>query len=547
MGGVAIENRFDKKSIGLVNQQLAFHVLDTVLKCGVLEFAVCPSARNAPLISVLVKVSEWNPGLIRIYQWPEERSAAFFALGRSRVSNKPVAVITTSGTAAGELLPAAMEAHYSGVPLLLITADRPRRFRLTGAPQSAEQVGIYGCYTEFAEDLAEEETSQLELWKQVRPAHLNVCFEEPLRIDVGEKSDFFMPKSISKPVSQPVHSDFEYAHSELKHFLKEAKHLFVVVGALAKEDQEPVKRFLLHLKVPVYLEAHSGLREDKELSFLKIKVSTGLFEAASQAGYPIDRVLRIGSVPTFRPWRDLEMRADIQVCSLSHLPFSGLSTGRLIHTSLKYFLENYSFSTQDCLSCYQNWLEADERAYRLLELRFLAEGSSEIALIHFLSKIIPSHSMVYLGNGLPIREWDLAATTESRYFDVYANRGVNGIDGQISTFLGLCQPGRENWAIIGDLTAIYDMAGLWILQQIPHIAVTLVIINNGGGQIFAPMFPEKIFLNSHNLRFKPLAEMWGMEYKCVSKISGSIEKSSKHTLIELIPQMDTLSQVNPSA
>ena len=91
-----------------------------------------------------------------------------------------MAVITTSGSAAAELLPAAMEAHYAGVPLLLITADRPRSFRGTGAPQTAEQVGLFGVYVSFSCDLAHEERFSLKEWDRIRPAHINVCFEEPV-------------------------------------------------------------------------------------------------------------------------------------------------------------------------------------------------------------------------------------------------------------------------------------------------------------------------------------------------------------------------------
>lgn len=513
-----------------MNRELAFHVLETVFKCGVTDFSICPSARNAPLISALVAIAEAHHDKVNLYNWPEERSAAFFCIGKSRATRRPVAVVTTSGTAAGELLPAAMEAHYSGVPLLLITADRPRRYRNTGAPQSAEQVGIYGCYTEFSEDLAEGEISDLYSWKQTAPAHLNICFEEPLRIVADA------PICFSKFKKVPIEIDFMQPQCALKEFFLNANQLFVVVSAILEEDREAVRQFLLKLNAPVYLEAHSGLREDKLLSALKVTQPNKLFEAADQAGYQIDRVLRIGSVPTFRPWRDLEMRTDIQVCSLSHLPFSGLSCGQLIHVPLKPFLESIAEIKRFSLEPAQMWLAQDTEAQQVRYKNYQTNPQTEPAMVHHLSKIIPGDSMVYLGNSLPIREWDLAATTEQRNFAMYANRGANGIDGQISTFLGLCKPERENWAIIGDLTAIYDMAGLWILQQMPDILVRLVIINNSGGQIFKPMFPgEKVFLHSHRFNFKPLAEMWGMEYLRLNEIPGPIHLASKHTLIELVP------------
>lgn len=158
-----------------MNKKLAQHVLEEAKNIGMTEICICPSARNAPLVVGCSKMTNF-----KTYFWPEERSAAFFALGRSKRLERAVGVITTSGSAAGELLPAVMEAHYSGIPLLIITADRPRRFRKTGAPQSAEQVGLFGVYVNYSCDLADEDRFNLRKWDQTKPAHINVCFEEPL-------------------------------------------------------------------------------------------------------------------------------------------------------------------------------------------------------------------------------------------------------------------------------------------------------------------------------------------------------------------------------
>ncbi|NGX43080.1 MAG: 2-succinyl-5-enolpyruvyl-6-hydroxy-3-cyclohexene-1-carboxylate synthase [Chlamydiae bacterium] len=165
-----------------MNSLLARHVLEEVGKTGVSEFCICPGGRNAPFVVALRFLTK-----VKQYHLFEERSAAFFALGRAKALDKPVAVLTTSGTAAAELLPATMEAYYSGVPLLLITADRPRRFRGSGAPQSADQVGLFGKYTIFSEDLAMTEICKIKQWDLSAPAHLNVCFEEG-REERGERS-----------------------------------------------------------------------------------------------------------------------------------------------------------------------------------------------------------------------------------------------------------------------------------------------------------------------------------------------------------------------
>jgi len=143
------------------NIAVAREILDRVRRAGVTDFCVCGGSRNAPLLAVVS-----GP----VYTFIDERSAAFFALGRAKRDGRPVAVITTSGTAAAELLPAAVEAYYSGVPLLLITADRPARYRGTGAPQAIEQIGLFGRYAE----------TDLDRWSRRGPLHVNVEFDEPL-------------------------------------------------------------------------------------------------------------------------------------------------------------------------------------------------------------------------------------------------------------------------------------------------------------------------------------------------------------------------------
>jgi 2-succinyl-5-enolpyruvyl-6-hydroxy-3-cyclohexene-1-carboxylate synthase len=158
-----------------LNRILAQLVVDQLNALRIHDVVLCPGARNIPLVFLIEESKGLNP-----YYWFEERSGAFFALGRSRIEELPTAIVTTSGTAAAELLPAAMEAYYSAVPLLLITADRPRRMRGSGAPQTADQAGLFGIYTKYSYDVEAGDMWDLQDWDQQGPAHLNVCFEEPL-------------------------------------------------------------------------------------------------------------------------------------------------------------------------------------------------------------------------------------------------------------------------------------------------------------------------------------------------------------------------------
>lgn len=152
----------------MTNLQRARRLVEQIRGLGTGDFCACAGSRNSPLLAVLGNPATGQPG--NLFSFVDERSAAFFALGRIKQSGRPAAVVTTSGTAVAELLPAVIEAHYSALPLVLITADRPARYRGSGAPQAIEQVGIFGSYAATA----------IDGWSRARPLHINIEFDEPL-------------------------------------------------------------------------------------------------------------------------------------------------------------------------------------------------------------------------------------------------------------------------------------------------------------------------------------------------------------------------------
>lgn len=508
-----------------MTEPVAAHTLQEAVNLGVREFCICPGARNAPLIALLKL--ETN---LKTYYFYDERSAAFFALGRCQASGKPVAVITTSGTAVSYLLGAAMEAYYTGIPLLLITADRPRRFRNSNAPQSCEQVGLYGKYINTQHDIALDEPCDLSTWDRCSPAHINICLEEPSPKDFPEHSPIEINEDAFALADPPMNYD------DFHLFLKKTHYPFVVVGSLKAQVREAVAQFLLNLNAPVYLEAISGLRQDPKLRHLSITRSSKLWEHAEVAGYKIDGVLRIGGVPTFRLWRDLEERqGEIRVFSVNDVPFSGLSWGPIHCTPLDQFFQEYTPAKQFRLEISSAWREADRTYNQQLHRLFQEEPKAEPSLVHALSKKIQPHALVYLGNSLPIREWDMAATWDERHHKMYATRGLNGIDGQTSVFLGLSSPLTDNWALLGDLTALHDLAGPWILPQLhSDTQVNIAVINNGGGKIFEKMFPQKEIQNCHSVGFQPVAQLWNLHYDCWRSIPDDIS-CKHHRLIEIVP------------
>jgi 2-succinyl-5-enolpyruvyl-6-hydroxy-3-cyclohexene-1-carboxylate synthase len=483
----------------MTNIAEARRVIEQACALGATDFCVCAGSRNAPLLAVLA-----GSGL-RIYSFVDERAAAFFALGRAKLTGRPAAVVTTSGTAVAELLPAAIEAHYSGTPLILITADRPARYRGTGAPQSIEQEEIFGVYArgsvthinvEFDEPLIDEEVFRSAAVSAAGPA----ASSPPTR-----QARNILPSTAAARTRAELAGEDASAPVALR-----ARRPLVILGGLDESHRIAVREFAKKLNAPVYAEPLSGLREDPSLSHLLITAGERMIGRGD-----FDSVIRIGNVPTLRFWRDLdESRHDLPLISFSALPFTGCSRGE-VH-SIEALPSEITPRERD-----EAFFEDDrERAAAITQI-LDDEPDSELAMFRSLSQSIPENTRVYLGNSLPIREWDLAASREPRRFEIAANRGANGIDGQLSTFFGQCDTSRPNVCIVGDLTAIYDSNAPWIVPQLDAgIDWRIVIINNSGGRIFSRVpslrklkasMRERIIENAHDLRFDHWAAMWSIE------------------------------------
>lgn len=488
----------------LTNIDLARSTITSVRSLGVVDFCVCSGSRNSPILAVLAHTTG-----VRLHSFVDERSAAFFAIGVSKRGRAPVCVVTTSGTAVAELLPAAIEAYYSGVPLLLLTADRPARFRGTAAPQCIEQEAIFGPFA----------ARDPHAWDRRSPLHLNVEFEEPL-ID-AEPAGAAEPREAAPP---PPTSWVEPAAIPYERPL-------VLVGALAGEDRSRVRDFLRAFGAAVYAEPLSGLREDEVLAPQLV------WNERMLARGDFDGVVRIGHIPVGRFWRDLEdSLAHLPVVHYDSLPFPGLTRGIVL--SLDQLPTHASRPADPSFLASDR--EMSHRINRLIE----SEPDSEVALVRAISEALSPGSRIYLGNSLPVREWDLAATRRQKEFRMEASRGANGIDGQLSTFFGWCAPGAENVAIIGDLTALYDLNAPWIASSM-DAGFRVIIINNEGGRIFERVpglrkldssIRDGVIVNAHSLRFASWAEMWGFDYSWVQRlVPANAPAPAAREVIEVVP------------
>lgn len=487
-------------------------IIEQVLRAGCGEFVVCGGARNAGLVALL----EAAVGL-QTWKHFEERGAAFFALGRTKDTAQPCAVVTTSGTAVAECLPAVIEAFYTCKPLIILSADRPAEFRGSGAPQVIEQEEIFGNYA----------ARSLEDWDGHGPLHLNVPLEE------GEVShdpwtanvEGFLPKRLSFEVKA------------LLSFLDNGvfRGIIAMVGGLEPEDREDVFYFLKDLGIPVIADVNSGIRE--ALGDLLVP------EQAFRGKLP-GRVLRLGEVPVGRLWRDLEDHAGTEVLSICRNGLPGLARdSQVIHAQVGRVIRG--LGPVDSIGDVRDDFLKARPLFGLVDEKLESLPDSEPGLVNLLSTYATTGESLFIGNSLPIREWNDFGQRETPYARVFANRGANGIDGQLSTWLGATAETPDSWGVFGDLTALYDLAAPAMLPQVEQQGRVLVVINNGGGQIFeklprlAHLTEEQraAIVQPQEVRLQSWAEMWGMDYLKIETREGfdNLEAGEKTLFVELIP------------
>lgn len=514
------------------NIELAEKLIAQLVQQGVRDFTVCAGARNAPLVKVLGALAQAES--IEVRYFFEERSAAFFALGRARRESRPTCVVTTSGTAVAELMPAAVEAYYSSVPLVLVTADRPASYRGTGAPQTIDQINIFGQYA--GSTVIWDASMQGKPWLHSDYAtHVNISFDEPLldapvTVRPEDLNTWMEGSTWRKPdLSQSEGWDKPamYSADALSTLTEKFQRPLIIVSEMTKDGASLAAEILAQLQVPVYYEAASQLRGSK---FPNALLAFDRNYSIDQFRENYDGVIRIGGVPTHRIWRDLDLQLrEVPVLSFSEREFSGLSRSAPVLP-----LKNLESLRKLTHADFAELKSQDEVSHQELIARLDRFPKSEATEFRHLSEAIPEGSLVFLSNSLPIRQWDHFAGDSGKNLDIAVMRGVNGIDGVISHFLGRAERGKENWLILGDLTALYDLAGLALKSAAQSEAVRVVVVNNGGGKIFAPMFEDANFENRHSFSFEGLARTFGWDYYVGIPSSTELQKKT-FALIELLP------------
>lgn len=443
----------------------------------------------------------------------DERSMAFTALGAAKAFGEPVAIITTSGTAVANLLPAVLEAHHSGIPLIVITADRPQEVRGLGANQTTNQVGIFGDAVRLSEDIpAPEGDVDIQSVRQLAeravstamglfplrpgPVHLNICFREPL--------------SSASPDAGDVYTGAEYFEEDkvVPNFavLDGEVNTVVVAGAesgvLALEAAEA-------FGWPVFAEPSSRCRYGAN----SIVAYPAILAEDEELRSKIQRVVVYGKPTLSREVQKLIARDDIELIVVAS-PLTGLFNP---YGNAARIVDELTVEGEVSSEWLARWRVA---SHNWVSAQSYQPGLDRRKVIELVYAATQLDDAIVLGASRMIREAEIWAP--SKAVQVYANRGLAGIDGTVATATGIAlgSEGAFTRVVLGDLTLIHD-AGSMIEHSDEPINLQLVMCNDGGGSIFEKLeifqsvdeaVFDKVFRAGQKVDFWSLANAYGLIY-----------------------------------
>jgi 2-succinyl-5-enolpyruvyl-6-hydroxy-3-cyclohexene-1-carboxylate synthase len=529
--------RWNSPNINLLWAEL---LIEELLRNGVDCFCIAPGSRSAPLaLAVARRAAD------QAHVHFDERGAAFFALGHARATGHPAVVITTSGTAVANLLPAVIEASMDGVPLLLLTADRPPELRATGANQTIEQPGIFGRYARWQFDLPcpDEKiplapvltTADQAVFRtqhpHAGPVHLNCMFREPL----GPQRVAYPRRALFTPLAQWMKSAEPFTRYtapraalpplegfNLATLFKKAQRGLVVLGRLpGGNPPATLLKLLRSLRWPVFADVQTGLRA---AAGVIAHADLLLLSPALRKKWQPDVVLHIGGGFVSRRVADfLRDAAPPHYVHVNPSP-ARLDPAHQVTHRVVADIECFCFAVTMHLPKRSPrngralWQRAAAVAADVLAAQLTkAKKISEPAVARWLSTALPAGHALLLGNSMPIRNMNMFAAVAPRR--VVANRGASGIDGLVATAAGFAAgAGLPVTALLGDLALLHDLNSLALLGA-GQPPVVLIVINNDGGGIFSflPVAQsgaafERFFGTPHGLTFAAAAQQFGLAY-----------------------------------
>jgi 2-succinyl-5-enolpyruvyl-6-hydroxy-3-cyclohexene-1-carboxylate synthase len=522
---------------------------ETLVRCGVRQAVISPGSRSTPLTIAFARHAE-----IEAIPVLDERSAAFFALGLARQSGRPVVLLCTSGTAAANYFPAVIEAHESGVPLLVITADRPPELRDCAAGQAIDQQKLYGRYVNYFHELAVPEPA-VRLLAYLRqtvaqacaqtlrpesgPVHLNAPFRDPLPPVENESAkglqaaldeNFFAHLS---PVSRAPAAPLAWSPPMTGRGL-------IIAGedACTNPADYAAKVTLIAARTgwPVLADALSVLRHHAPKGAAVITAYDALLRNRPLARELMPRtVLCLGNWPTSKVVRQWLESGDADIFLVS--PRSGNRDAlhgrtRHLHTTVEALVVEGAGTGDTGYRVL--WQHADHAAAAVLRSERMPSTSifeGDVTLT--LARTLPDHTPLFVASSMPVRDVEYLWPADDRGRKMHFNRGANGIDGTLSTALGVAHGNAPAVLLTGDLALLHDTNGFLLRPKLKG-SLTVVLINNRGGGIFGhlpvaqfePPF-EEYFATPQEVDFARLCAAYGVEHVKITnltQLAGLLEK-----------------------
>ena len=553
---------------------------ETLQRLGLTTAVICPGSRSAPLTIAFAQNNK-----IETIPILDERSASFFALGIAQKSGLPAALICTSGTAAANFYPAIIEARESRIPLLIFTADRPPELRDCHAGQAIDQVKIYGNYPNWQAELAipSASTGMLDYLRQTivyaierslfptkGPVHLNIPFRDPLvpvpDIAVEALETQFNPEHFfaglepifagesSTPPSPPLLRGGE--ESTMQQWHKCSKGI-IIAGVsqpqLAEKYCSAIAQISQLLNWPVLAEGLSPVRNYAQLNPHLISTYDLILRNRELADKLIPEIaIQIGDLPTskeLRNWLD-KTQPKRYIIDPSHHNFDPLH-GQTIH--LRTSVENLAINLATILTLapplnkgeltlvpplnkgglggvlaspsneyLQLWRNTEIQVRETIDQKISAINKIiEPKVSWLLSQILPPATPIFIANSMPVRDVEFFWKPNNLEIKPFFNRGANGIDGTLSTALGVAHRNQSSIMLTGDLALLHDTNGFLIKNKfVGHL--TIILINNNGGGIFE-MLPvakfdppfEEFFATPQHINFAQLCATYGVEHEVI--------------------------------
>ncbi len=535
---------------------------ETLQRLGLTTAVICPGSRSAPLTIAFAQNNQ-----IETIPILDERSASFFALGIAKKSGLPTALICTSGTAAANFYPAIIEARESRIPLLIFTADRPPELRDCHAGQAIDQVKMYGNYLNWQVELAipSAEIAMLGYLRQTLmyawdrsqfptpgPVHLNIPFRDPLVpiSDIAvealetqfDSEDFFAglePIVVAETSTPPRLRGGE--RDTLKKWQQCSRGIIIAGVAqpqFAEKYCSAIGQMSKLLNWPVLAEGLSPLRNYAQLNPHLISTYDLILRNRELADKLTPEIaIQIGDLPTskeLRNWLD-KAQPKRYIIDPSHHNFDPLH-GKTIH--LRTSPENLAtiltlvpplskgglggVLTSPSHEYLQLWRNTETQVRQTIDQKLSTINNIiEPKVSWLLSQILPPATPIFIANSMPVRDVEFFWKPNNLEIKPFVNRGANGIDGTLSTALGVAHRNQSSILLTGDLALLHDTNGFLITNKfVGHL--TIILINNNGGGIFE-MLPvakfdppfEEFFATPQHINFAQLCATYGVEHQII--------------------------------